>query len=658
MSSDLPLNSYVSQVQGVYFLPIIHHRVEFAERIRWAVDQLKPDVLAVELPRSLSAAYRRAVSRLPEISVITYQTAQGPPYYLLVEPTAPLAEAVRYATENGLGVSFVDVDVDYHCEHHDPVPDTYAVRHIGLRAYFEAFQQAAPEQSAHPLDTRRENGMAYYLRELSAQGRRVLFVCGMAHAARVEAALQEPQAAPLGYRRRKNVRVFNLHPDSVREVAGEIPFLQVVYELSRQAVRPQPPLCPAPRPRLVDSTLRVIEGGAMGSLDQRERNLRDAESTARRWLEDALPGSGFDRHWAQERIVDLAVERYTQRRGELRRWQLEVMSTFSRRYAYFTQRLVPDLFQLLTAARGAVNEAFAYELWELATSYPFQREVSDLPTVRIAGGELWTATRRLALKPRTPARKEGRWTPQRRMRSPSRTAFGKRVFASDAICSHLPEDARLADFGRFLRRKALSVISDERVSVRPFGVSMLDGIDMRETIRNWHKGTIFVRELLGARDKVANLVMIFDADEEDLRYPFKTMWRGENEQQSDMAFYATPVERELVGPGIARCEYGGFMLAYPPKRIADVWEDQDYSAARSKAETLLMAALDYADERYVVYVASSPPRGWFHSLAKAWNKRILFIPIGQLSPVALNQLRVFHILADKERREGADDYIW
>ena len=52
----------------------------------------------------------------------------------------------------------------------------------------------------------------------------------------------------------------------------------------------------------------------------------------------------------------------------------------------------------------------------------------------------------------------------------------------------------IEDYGRFLKKKGKSILSEERVRVEPFTTSILDGIDMRETIRNWYEGRIYVRQ--------------------------------------------------------------------------------------------------------------------------------------------------------------------
>jgi len=157
--------------------------------------------------------------------------------------------------------------------------------------------------------------------------------------------------------------------------------------------------------------------------------------------------------------------------------------------------------------------------------------------------------------------------------------------------------------------------------------------------------------------EVGATVVIFDEDPED-RYKYLTTWLGEHQNESDMAFYSTHPFQHLVGPGIGRAEYGGFLMALPPRRMLDVWTDPDYEFAQNKPERLLMAALDYSKQRFVVYVASKPPRSIFRSIAAHLNRRIIYIPIGALNPTKLKKLRVVHVLDSYERRDEAKDYIW
>ena len=107
-----------------------------------------------------------------------------------------------------------------------------------------------------------------------------------------------------------------------------------------------------------------------------------------------------------------------------------------------------------------------------------------------------------------------------------------------------------------------------------------------------------------------------------------------------------------------RATYGGFMLTYPPGRLYDVWRDPDYGMARSKSEVLLMAAVDYSTDKLVVHVGAHPPPPRLREYAAARVRRIVHVPLGSLSPVSLRKMRVVHILAGRDKREIAKDYVW
>jgi len=99
-------------------------------------------------------------------------------------------------------------------------------------------------------------------------------------------------------------------------------------------------------------------------------------------------------------------------------------------------------------------------------------------------------------------------------------------------------------------------------------------------------------------------------------------------------------------------------MTLPPRRLYDVWSDPDYDTAETKAERLLMAGLDYAIERNVVYIAAKPPRSVFRHFAARVNRKIIYIPLGQLSPAKLKKIRVVHVLDSYARRAEAKQFLW
>jgi hypothetical protein len=283
---------------------------------------------------------------------------------------------------------------------------------------------------------------------------------------------------------------------------------------------------------------------------------------------------------------------------------------------------------------------------------------SDLMTVRVSSEQMWLETRRIQLRRRLP-RKKAQLRPvglkgRKKERFPGEW---QRRWTGYSICSYPPEDLVVENYGLFLKKKGKSILSEERSRSEPFSTSLLDGIDLRETLRNWHERKIYVRQNERVAGEVGAVVLIFDPDR-DNRYPYCITWLGEHQNESDMAFYATDPSNNVVGPGIGRAEYGGLLLSLPSQRMVDIWGDPDYSFAETKPERLLLAALDYSLEKFIVYVAARPPRDIFRSIAARLGRKIIYIPIGQLSPVALKKLRVMHVLDGHDKRAIAKDYVW
>lgn len=644
---------YLEQFGAVHALPVLHYRMECACLVRRAYDQLLPDAVAIELPNTVARAFLRGVQRLPQISVLTYQVASEP-VYLLIEPADPLVETARLALARGIPLHFVDVDLDSYPRHHEALPDSYSITRLGLAPYYREY--LAANSSAEPCleDRRREQGMAYRLQQLAASQQRILFVCGMAHLERIKQLYDQPQVLPLERTSRGDVAVYNLHPDSCREILGEYPFVSAVYELCR-GVLPDEPRLSRGDLRKRFHALELLKGGKETASEA--QLLEDAIHRSARHCGTA--GTMLDRQRLIYRLFCEAARHYRQETGEqLAVWQKRAFFRFARNYALQGDMLLPDLYQLLAAARGCIDDNFAYAFCRLATCYPWQQENSDLASITITPEELWGNTRRIRFRPR-----------QKRVKGLSQLGLLKRKrevrpgewlegFDDPSICSYPPEDVAVEEYGRFLKRKGCQQLSEEQTRSEKFSTSLLDGIDMRETIRNMQDGAIYVREQQRVQGGVGSLVVIFDEDRRSELFPYCMTWLGEHEQESDMAFYATSPEENVVGPGICRCEYGGFLLSYPPRRMMDVWHDPDYHGLKSRAEVLLMAALDYSLEKHIVYVAAKPPRSIFKQLAARRDRKIVYIPLGSLSPHKLKQMRIMHILAGKDKRDIARDYIW
>jgi len=594
-------------------VPILHNRVEFALEVRRAFEEFRPRHVAVEYPDTLKHRILQGVGRLPLLSVVHYEEADGVFIYLPLEPTDGQVEAMRLALSAELPIHLVDRDTEGYGPDFSPIPDPYAVTRIGYDAYCRAYMAQDRNREGSPEDLLREKTMAYHLQQLAKTGERVLFVGGLFHARRLRRLLDRPQTQVIGRRVRKGVGLAHLHQESSREITGEMPYLAAAYERGR--VRP----------------------GAEMELDR----IR---------IQMALITDARKRYWKTSK-------------EKVSRIQLRILNKFARNYALLTGNLTPNFYQLIIAARGAVDDNFAYEVWEKGSAYPWQTDHPELPVLRLKGEDLFLDHKRIRFhRQMKTLRRRLVPVPVRKRPRERHPGEWQKDFKGDAFCSYPPEDVAVEGYGHYLRKKALEIKTAENTRIEPFSCSLLDGLDIRQTLREWmHSRDIYVREERPLRGKVGSVVVIFDPDlpredgEED--FPWCVTWLGEHNQESDMSFYSTPAGNIMDGPGISRCQYGGFMLTYPPLRVYDIWRDPFFRFARSKPEKLLMAALDYSLERHVVYVAPAPPSGWCQSVAARLGKKIIYLPIGTFSPVTLKKIRQFHVLDGHHVRRYAREYI-
>jgi hypothetical protein len=598
----------------IIYAPILHGSLPFALAVRDLFFRERPDCVAVELPETLSAPVERAVKRLPLLSVIRYEIADGPAF-LLVEPCDGIFEALRLAREHALPWHLVDRDCDDYPSNDDVLPDPHAVERIGYAAYAERVAAGLAAATVSTEDQLREQTMVFHLDRLLQRYERVLFVCGLAHVDRIRKKVEAPVARPLGRTRRTSVRVMHLHEHSSREVLSEPGYVQDLYEHWRSA-DPTAPSPPPPSPALTDR-YRLLRDLLLSARDRMDRE--DGERLAARPLRIAMQ--------------------------------------FARNQALARGGLAPDLYELTIAARGVASDDFAWHVWDLGVTYGHQTPSPDLPVYRLTLDELHHGARRLWFRRRLKTRRHALRLLRPRKKELVPGAWGDPLH-EPSICSFPPEDLRVEAYGDYLKKRGKSLLASERARVVPFVSGFGEGIDIRETIKNWlHDGRLYIREEQAVPGAVGAVCIVFDAEDRENRYSFTVTWQGEHEEESDMALYATPPNANIVGPKIGRCEYGGFLMTYPPGRMFHVFEDPYFGAAVNKGERLLYAAVDYNVERSVVYVAARPPSRRVLSLAARAGKQIIYLPIGQLSPTTLRKIRVFHVLEGRAVRGYANDYI-
>ena len=328
--------------RGIRVVPILHNRLEFAMVVKGLFESFRPDHVAVEYPHTLKTRILQGIRRLPLLSVVHYEGKDGAFVYLPLEPCDAQVEAVRLALAHDIPVHFIDRDTEGYPPDHTPMPDTYAITRIGHDAYCRAYMETYRHVNPSAEDTLREKTMARHLQELGKSGKRVLFVCGLSHVNGILEMLDRPQAPVIGRRSRENVGLAHLHRESSREIMAEMPFLQTVWE--------------------------------------RQRTRRE------------MP----DRMQVQMTLLRAAEKRYWKNSKEkVSRIQLRILNRFARNYALLNRKLLPDFYQLIVASRGAVDDNFAYEVWDLGSDYPWQTENPGLSVLRLRNEDLFLDQKRI-----------------------------------------------------------------------------------------------------------------------------------------------------------------------------------------------------------------------------------------------------------------------
>jgi hypothetical protein len=665
MSAEHSIRDLLTEgVPNVWLMPVLHERIDMAAAVRLALDEIKPEAVAVELPTTIGGSVVKAVSRLPKISVILSSSRSEEPLLWVVAPGDPLVEAVRWALEKDRPVAMIDPDVPYREQHRDPMPDPHLIWELGPARFKEILDEVPTSASSSESDLLRERGMAYHIDRLAGSTQTpILAVMGAAHVAGVARALQQPTAVPLARQTRSDIELRHLHPDSLTGLMTEAPLLHAVYETLRDGSIPEQENLDAtiaPRVELVKAGLELISG------KKNEDTRLRCEAVVRYCAAESSTTTWTGRPRVNRRTVPATIWKTAaasfekQTRESIHEWQRLMFADFARRHSRIQGQLVPGLYEWVIAARGVGDDNLAWEVFDVARSYPWQGDEAELPTARIDGDQLDLGTRKVRFRRRffRTKNKPVLVPVQRHPTAPEDPGEWLQAFDGSGICSYPPEDIVVEEFGRRLKERAKSIIAAELSRCEPFVGSFLDGVDIRETTRRWHEGQIWVREDGRSPGDAGSVVVIFDEDRGGAEFPYLMTWLGEHEQESDMALYASNPTEQIVGPGIMRATYGGFMLTYPPGRLYDVWQDSDYAKARSKAEVLLMAGVDYSLKKLVVHVAARPPGERMSRYAASQSKKIIHIPIGTLSPPSLRKLRVVHILAGREKREIAKEYVW
>jgi hypothetical protein len=224
-------------------------------------------------------------------------------------------------------------------------------------------------------------------------------------------------------------------------------------------------------------------------------------------------------------------------------------------------------------------------------------------------------------------------------------------------CSWPPEDELIEDFRAHVTDRAKAIMGMDLVRTEKFTTSVKDGIDIRDTLRNWHTGDIYVKVLPPSRGHLDAVVMLFDSPADPRDYPWRTTWFAEHQNESTLSFFATDFRREMVGPGIALATYGGAMFLFPPVSIPDIWRDPRLDFTETLEQRLLAAACLHSECPHIALLSALPPGAGWRRLARRYRKKWVHLPLAQFGDSTVQQLRMVHVLNGHQVRSFAAHYI-
>jgi hypothetical protein len=604
-------------------LPVIHGSADFAWEVRRLILQMQPDCLAVPLPPSFARPVMEAVLELPQPALVAQRVlndgsdgfgdsedeGKAEASYVPIDPCQPVIAALRVALEERIPFRFIDLETNRFRPLTRVLPDAYALKKASLEQ-FSAAVLPFLRRSSNRQWQRRVAEMAWQLRELSIDFKNIAFVTGLLEWPYVREAflnqgLERPEPD-----RTAEPQPFAPEANSLYFLFGELPYVTALYERARAELEDDSALS-------IDSVKHVL-------IEARRRYMQEEGKRARK-----IPPKLLAQCLQYIRNLTLVERCFT-----------------------------PQLITIATAAKQMMGDSYAIQVLETAKDYG-RLIVPCYPTARMGIDSI--AAKELGLV-KGVSRLPGPplvWSNLELLPRPSRAqqADWQQRWNPNTHCSWPPEDETIENFRQAVFDRAKEVLGTDMIKTEKFTSSIKDGIDIRDTLRNWHTGELYVKVMPPNRGKLDCAVMLFDSPADPRDYPWRTTWFAEHPNESTLAFYATNFLDEPIGPGICMATYGGAMFIFPPISIPDIWTDRDLDFAETLEERLISAACIYSRCRHIALVSPGPPGIAWKRLAKHFGKTLVHLPLGRFSDSTVQQLRMVHVLNGKQVRSYAAHFI-
>ncbi len=633
MSKTNPPTTPLSLGPRITCLPVVHGSGDCALAVRQYLLEHRCDCLAIGLPETFREPVLAAVENLPTPAMVLQRSL--PSYgkqwtpndeqseeedetgtggeawsYVPIDPCQPVVMALRLAVGERWPTEFIDLETNAFQPLASVMPDPFALKTVSLERFATAILPSL-SRPYHEQSQQRLQYMAWRLHELEQRYEHVIVVCSILEWPWLREAYFD--TSPPELPRHDSVAkptTHSLAANSLIFLFGELPFITGLYEQARV--------------ELEDDENLSLDGVKQLLMSARSSYLQDLGKRARR-------------------ITPLLLSQCLK---------------YIRNLTLIDHRMTPDLYTMGVAAQQMLGDQYAIHLIETARNYAFHEEHNSttvtlgIDQARLADGETVSVVSRL---PGTPVS----WRSLQLRRKPIREELDrwKTQWNPYAQCSWPPEDTLIESFRTRVVDRARAMIGADLARSEKFSTSIKDGIDIRETLRHWYDGDIYVKVMPPSVGTIDCCVMLFDTPADPRDYPWRTTWFAEHKDESTLAFFASDFQEEMIGPGIALATYGGAMFLYPPLAITDIWQDPRLDFADNLEDRLLAAACLHSRERQVALLSPKAPGANWRRIAKRFHRQLVHIPLSHFNDAMLQQLRMVHVLNGREVRSFAEHFI-
>lgn len=596
----------------VRFIPVIHGSSNFARIVHKQILSSPLDCLAIALPPEFKESIKNGISLLPVISLCGQKESSEEVNYVPIDPCQPLIMAIRIAMQESIPIKFIDWSCDNYEMRKIDFPDTYALRHMSYEKFCSTLLLTIKRPLVGSLHDKRVRWMAFQLHQLEMDFNNISILCSILDWPWIKEAYDERKHYDKPNKKVNIPTIYKINKETLFFALTEFPYITYLYEKYREEMKSDKELS-------IDGIKEIL--------------IR-----------------------AREKFI----KKYKLRYHNLTSQTLQLYLQYVRNLSLLEDRLTPDLFTLITTAKQIGGDPFATTVLDTSREYPYQNNHTNFTTLTLGIdqaieeneaspvcmknrlSEIQMEWRHIKLKPDSNIEKKSEW---------------KYNWNPYGQCSWPPEDNKIESFNTHIREQTKLLLSNDLAHSEKFTSSIKDGIEMRETLRHWYEGNIYVKEIPASRGQVEIVVFLFDVEPNPQYYQWRQTWYAEHKNESTLCFFATHYMSDMVGPGIGRATYGGCMMIYPPRPIPDIWEDPRISIAQTLEKKILEAAFFHSQEKNITLVTPCLPKLSWRRLARKYNKNIIHIPLKRFSNQTIERIRQFHVLNGKEIRTFARQFI-